>query len=152
MYKYNKKSNVILITSHGVSDTSDACLPILDALHPGLVPILVRHGCEDIHCGISLHVIFIGVLERLRLHPELFLSQVTYRFFVAQALRNPRREGGRPCACTVMIPVNYLVKVLVRDQLWLSLMASLLIPLRGRFEHGVEDSSETFGYRWVVAR
>ena len=51
-----------------------------------------------------------------------------------------------------MIPVNYLVKVLVRDQLWLSLMASLLIPLRGRFEHGVEDSSETFGYRGVVAR
>lgn len=51
-----------------------------------------------------------------------------------------------------MIPVNYLVKVLVRDQLRLSLMARLLIPLWGRFEHGVEDSSETFGYRGVVAR
>ena len=51
-----------------------------------------------------------------------------------------------------MIPVNYLVKVLVRDQLRLSLMARLLIPLWGRFEHGVKDSSETFGYRGVVAR
>lgn len=76
MYKYNKKSNVILITSHGVSDTSDASLPILYALHPGLVPILVRHGCEDIHRGISLHVIFIGVLVRLSFHAKLLLSQV----------------------------------------------------------------------------
>jgi len=51
-----------------------------------------------------------------------------------------------------MIPVHYLVKVLVRDELGLSLMAHLLVSLRGRFEHGIEDSSEAFGYRWVVVR
>ena len=75
---------MILITSHGVSDTSDACLPILDALNPGLVrPILLRHDREDIHGGISLHLIFISVLERVSLRTKLLLSQATYRFFVA---------------------------------------------------------------------
>ena len=144
---------MILITSHGVSDASDACLPILDALHPGLVcPILLRHGREDIHGGVSLHVVLISVLERVSLRPKLLLSQVAYRFFVTQALPNPRREGGRPGACTVMIPVYYLVKVLVRDELRLRLMTHLLVSLWGRFKHGVEDSSEAFGNRWVVAR
>ena len=51
-----------------------------------------------------------------------------------------------------MIPVNYLVKVLVRDELRLRLMTHLLVSLWGRFKHGVEDSSEAFGNRWVVAR
>jgi len=51
-----------------------------------------------------------------------------------------------------MIPINYLVKVLVRAELGLSLMTHLLVSLRGRFKHGVEDSPEAFGDRRVVAR
>ena len=51
-----------------------------------------------------------------------------------------------------MIAVNNLVKILVRDELRLSLMTHLLVSLLGRFEHGVEDSPEAFGDRRVVAR